>query len=203
MIIPLSLGVLTRIIASFGAPAVAAYGVATRIEFFSLAVLSALSAVIGPFVGQNWGAGQFARVKQGVRLSKRFCLLWGLGLCLLLQLGARPIAALFNADAEVVRGVVLYLRIVPWAMGMEGILLVMVNVMSVLEKPFHGALLIFTQMFVLCLPAAYLGSQWWGLGGVFAAVGAAYALGGSVCHLLTPWIIGHGQVGAQVRSGRS
>lgn len=184
MIIPLSVGVLTRIAASFGAATVAAYGVATRIEFFALAVLAALSSVIGPFVGQNWGAGLFRRARTGVHMSERFCLLWGVGLCLLLQAAARPLAAVFNPDPEVVSGIVLYLRIVPWMFGFQGILLVLTNVLNVLERPLQAATMIFAQMFLFCIPLAYLGASLWGLPGVFSAIAAAYGLGGAAVHFL-------------------
>jgi putative MATE family efflux protein len=184
MIFPLTVGVLTRIVASYGSSAVAAYGVATRIEFFALAVLAALSSVIGPFVGQNWGAREFRRARTGVRLSERFCLFWGIGLCLLLQAAARPLAAVFNPDPEVIHGIVLYLRIVPWMFGFQGILLVLANVLNVLERPLQAAAMIFAQMFVFCIPLAYLGSSLWGVWGVFAAVAVAYGLGGVAAHLL-------------------
>ncbi len=74
MIIPLGQGFVTRMVATYGAAAVAGYGVATRIEFFSLAAMNALSSVIPAFVGQNLGAGKLDRVRQGFRESRRFAL---------------------------------------------------------------------------------------------------------------------------------
>jgi Na+-driven multidrug efflux pump len=190
MIVPVTLGVLTRISASFGPATVAAYGVATRIEFFALAVLAALSSVIGPFVGQNWGARQYLRARSGVRLSERFCLVWGIGLCLLLQAAARPIATVFNPDPDIVHGIVLYLRIVPWMFGFQGILLVLSNVLNVLERPLQAAAVIFAQMFLFCVPLAFLGAHLWGVGGVFSAIAAAYALGGAAAHVLVRKALG-------------
>ena len=58
MVIPLAIGVITRIVASYGHEAVAGYGVSSRIEFFALTVIMALRSVIAPFVGQNWGASR-------------------------------------------------------------------------------------------------------------------------------------------------
>ncbi|MCK4447261.1 MAG: MATE family efflux transporter, partial [Candidatus Marinimicrobia bacterium] len=62
MIIPIGIGVITRLIASYGAEPVAAFGVSSRIEFFAVSVIAALSAVLAPFVGQNWGASKYDRV---------------------------------------------------------------------------------------------------------------------------------------------
>ena len=61
MINPISIGVITSLLASFGAEAVAAFGVASRIESFALIAVWALSFSIAPFVGQNWGAKKYAR----------------------------------------------------------------------------------------------------------------------------------------------
>ena len=66
---PISIGVIISFLATFGAVSVAAFGVASRIESFVLIALSALSASIGPFVGQNWGAKKYTRVRQALKLS--------------------------------------------------------------------------------------------------------------------------------------
>ena len=58
MLIPLSLGVITGMVAVYGPAAVAAFGVASRIETFGLAIVQALATTLTPFVGQNWGAGE-------------------------------------------------------------------------------------------------------------------------------------------------
>ncbi|NEO38475.1 MAG: hypothetical protein F6J90_19905 [Moorea sp. SIOASIH] len=72
---PISIGVITGLLASYGTIAVAGFGIASRVESFSQIVLIALSASIGPFVGQNWGAKKYLRVHQALRLSFLFCLL--------------------------------------------------------------------------------------------------------------------------------
>ncbi|MDD3627380.1 MAG: MATE family efflux transporter, partial [bacterium] len=46
MIIPISTGIITGLIATYGTPAVAAYGVASRIEFFAFAIFRSISVVI-------------------------------------------------------------------------------------------------------------------------------------------------------------
>ncbi len=183
IIIPVSMGVLTRIVSAFGPSAVAAYGVASRIEFFSLSVLIALSSVIGPFVGQNWGGGKIERARLGVKLSERFCLFWGAGTSILFLILAHTVAKLFNSDPAVTQGIVLYLRIVPWMFGLQGVLLVLTNVLHVLGKPLLAASIFLIQMFGLCIPLAYLGSRHLGLSGVYAAIALAYALGGVLAHL--------------------
>lgn len=189
IIIPLVIGFITRIVSAYGAPAVAAYGVSSRIEYLALAVVWGLASVLVPFVGQNWGAGRFERVKRGVRLSGRFSLAWGFGVFILLAVAAHPIASVFNKNPDVISGIVLYLRIVSLAFGLQGVLILSTSVLNVLNKPLHAAGMILFQMVALYVPLAYLGSALFGLTGVFGALALVYALGGTAAHLLLKHVI--------------
>ncbi len=184
MIVPIGIGIITRIVSAYGAEAVAAYGVASRVEFFALMVLMSLGAVFAPFTGQNWGAGRLNRVRLGMRLSERFSLIYGLGAFVLLAAAAHPVAGFFTRNPDVIAGIKLYLRIVPLAYGLQGILVVAGAALNALNKPLHAASLVFAQMIVVFVPLAYLGSRLFGLAGVFIALGLVYALGGIAGHFL-------------------
>lgn len=190
IIMPLSMGVITRLIASYGAAAVAAFGVATRIEFFAMTVLVALSAIIGPFVGQNWGAGRYERVTLGVRQSNRFSIVWGGAMFLLLALLAKSLAPIFNDNPDVISATIRYLMIVPIGFGFQGILLISTNTLNVLQKPFHAAALTAAEMFVFYIPMAYIGSYLFGLKGIFIGIALAYCLGGISSNLVLRKIMG-------------
>jgi len=190
VIIPIAIGAVTRIVSSYGEKAVAGYGVASRIEFFALAVVFALSSVIGPFVGQNLGAGLHERVNRGIRLSNRFVIFWGLGMLALLALPARWIASLFNDDPTVVETAALYLRIVPVGYALQGVFIVSTSTMNVLKKPLHAAGMTVLEMFVLMIPLAFLGSSLLGLRGVFGAMPIAYIVTGiTSCMLLGRFLV--------------
>jgi len=61
LITPISIGIITKILAGFGKEAVAAFGVASRIEMFALMVIMALGSVLIIFVGQNLSKQKFQR----------------------------------------------------------------------------------------------------------------------------------------------
>lgn len=185
MILPISVGIMTRIISVYGTKAVAGFGVASRIEFFGLAVIRALSSIFGPFIGQNIGAKRYERVKRGMQLAERFSLIWGFGIFLLLFFFARPIAMIFNKDPQVVETIVKYLSIVPLSYGLQGVLLLGNTTLNVLQKPFHAAGLVAIQMFVLYIPLAYLGSYLLQVPGAFIGVAIAYAVAGVGAHFIT------------------
>ena len=185
MILPLSVGVMTRIISVYGPKAVAGFGVASRIEFFALAVIRALSSVFGPFIGQNLGAKLFGRVKRGLQLAEIFSLLWGFGTFIILFIFARSIAGIFNKDPLVVETIVKYLSIVPLGYGLQGVLLLCNVSLNVLQKPFHAAGLVTVQMFVLYIPLAYVGSQILQIQGAFIGITIAYCVSGIIAHFFT------------------
>ncbi|MDP8315543.1 MAG: MATE family efflux transporter, partial [Candidatus Celaenobacter antarcticus] len=185
MILPVSVGVMTRIISVYGPKAVAGFGVASRIEFFALAVIRALSSVFGPFIGQNLGAKLFDRVIRGFRLAELFSLVWGFGIFIILFIFARPIAGIFNKDPLVVETIIKYLSIVPLGYGLQGVLLLCNVSLNVLQKPFHAAGLVTVQMFVLYIPLAYFGSQILQIQGAFIGITIAYCISGIIAHFFT------------------
>jgi len=178
MVVPLAMGVITSLVATYGTKTVAAFGVATRIEFFSMTAIRALSSVLAPFVGQNIGARKFDRVKLAVRLSNRFSSIFGVVIFVLLAIFAKPIASIFNANPEVISTIALYLWVVPIGYGLHGILMLSTSVLNVLNKPIHAAVLMIVQMFVLYVPLAYVGSHLFDLTGLFSGLAISFLISG-------------------------
>lgn len=61
---PIGSAIVTREMAQFGSDAVAAMAVIGRLSLVAFAGVYALSAAIGPIIGQNYGAGDLQRVKR-------------------------------------------------------------------------------------------------------------------------------------------
>ena len=183
VILPTGIGVITRLVASYGDEAVGAFGVAARIDTFTLAVFMALSSVLGPFVGQNWGAGHLGRVREGVAKSQRFAMAWGALSLVVLAVVARPLARLFADDPVVVDTIVLYLHIVPVGYGLHGVLMLSNASLNVLNRPLYAALLTLVEMFALYIPLAHIGSNLWALEGLFSAAAIAPVMAGALAWL--------------------
>jgi len=174
IITPLAAGFITRIVATYGSDAVAGFGIATRMDSFALIVIMALASVVGPFIGQNWGAGKFDRIKSGTKFSYRFSLIWGLIMFIVFAFLGGTVGSIFSDDPEVISVTGLYLSIVPIGYGLYGIVAISTSAMSVLKKPIHAAILTLTQAFILYIPMAYVGSLLVGLWGVFLALPVSY-----------------------------
>ncbi|MEL6927944.1 MAG: MATE family efflux transporter [Cyanobacteria bacterium J06600_6] len=169
MITPISIGIITSLLAVHGSVAVAGFGVASRIESFAMIVLMALASTIGPFVGQNWGAEEYGRVAKALQQSYLFCLAWGVLMAVLLIPGTSLIVPLFNNNQEVIAIASTYLWLVPISYGMAGIIQVANSAFNALGRPMPAVIITVLRMFLLYIPLAYLGSRWLGTTGIFIA----------------------------------
>ncbi|MFG6100208.1 MATE family efflux transporter [Leptothoe sp. ISB3NOV94-8A] len=169
LISPLSVGVITGLIARYGAEAVAGFGLASRIEAVALIVPLAISASIGPFVGQNWGAQRYDRVKQALQLSFYFCLGWGVIISILLAMSSSQVIAWFDGNPDVISSANIYLTLVPISYGALGIVLTASSASNALGKPAPAMGMSLSRLLLFYIPLAYLGSQLFGIAGIFGA----------------------------------
>ena len=169
LVLPVGAGIITRLVSGYGDDAVAAFGVANRIDLFAVTPIMALGAVLGPFVGQNWGAGNATRVREGISVSLRFAAIWGAVVMVALSFLARPVAGLFNDDPRVVEFLALYLQLVPLSYGLRAMVNLAKTAMNALNRPLPGSAITLVYMFVFLVPLSWLGSTFFGLAGLFAA----------------------------------
>lgn len=176
---PLAVGVVTAIVASYGPTAVAGFGVATRIEALALIPILALTAGLGPLIGQNWGAGEQQRVAEALRVSAKFCLLWGVCVAGILALAAPFIVPLFDNQPETIAAACAYLWIVPISFTAYGVLICVNSALNAAGRPLIATTLMTTRTFGLYVPMAWIASQWFSLEMVFASAAlASFMTGG-------------------------
>jgi putative MATE family efflux protein len=180
MINPLCLAIITAILARYGTETVAAFGVAGRIEALAAIPMLALSASIGPITGQNHGAGLPHRIRTALIDSFLFCVLWGLGMALLLWWSAGWFAAFFSDDPAVIADIVSYLHIVPLTLGGYGIVIVAAAAYNALGLGYRAMGFYLLRSAVLYVPLAWLASLWFDSSAVFIALAAANLLSGAL-----------------------
>ena len=178
LITPISTGIVTSIVATYGVAAVAGFGVASRLEMFVFMFVMSMGAALVPFVGQNWGAGKKERVSAAVRVAIVYAITWGLIAWLIMLAFGSQIAGLFNDNPLVVDVVTGYLAIVFPSLTLMGAMLVVMQTFNALHRPVRSMLLSVLRMFVLYVPLAYAGSALLGLTGVWWAAFAANLIAG-------------------------
>lgn len=196
LLLPLAAGALTRLVASRGTEALAAYGVGSRVEALAMIGLSALGVSLTPFAGQNFGADRTDRVRIGLRFSTRLGLGYGVGAAILLALFAVPVARLFNDHPEVIANATLYFYLLPWSYGPMGMVFVANAIFNGAGKPLRSAFLIFLRLFVLTLPLAYFGAYLVpGVRGIFLGIALGNLVAGIVAVFLTRHFVGRVEEG--------
>jgi putative MATE family efflux protein len=103
--------IIAGFVAGFGSGAIAAQRVGTQIESLSWLVGGGYAAAFRAFVGQNYGALKFDRLKTGYWLSATAMTVWGLGVGFVMSFAGGPIFRLFIREPEIVAIGVNYMRI--------------------------------------------------------------------------------------------
>ncbi len=182
MIIPVSMGIITRFVSGYGPEAVAALGVSLRIESVSLAVIMALGSVVTPFVGQNWGGKKIKRLKLAVKYSQKFGMIWGIILAALFFLLGGIAGGFFSDNPIVVKTIRSYLTIVSLSYGFQAVLMLSSSVLNALNRPIPASILSVLRMAVLYIPLAYIGSLLFAVPGIFWAAAISNIIAGVISY---------------------
>ncbi len=167
MLTPIAGGVMTAVVATYGAEAVAAWGVGHRLESIASIIILSLSMTLPPFISQNVGADKFNRVEHAYKMTLKFIMLWQLCVYFLLWAVSDIIADVFAKEAEVASLIQLFLAIVPIGYGLQGVIILTNSSLNAMHKPMTALVLSVIRLFVLFVPISYLGSTLYGLKGLF------------------------------------
>ncbi len=177
---------LVRVVASFGAEAVAGYTIAIRIFLFTLLPAWGLANAASTLVGQNLGAGRPARAERSVWIAGTVTMLLLAAVSVAYVVSAERLVRLFTSEAAVV------------AVGAEGLRIMALGYAiyawsMTFPQAFNGAGDTLTPTWInlgcywaLQLPLAWAlaGPLGWGESGVFWAVVAAETAAAAVGALL-------------------
>lgn len=181
---PISAMLATALVAGFGSAAVAAWGLGTRLEFFSIVVVLALTMSMPPMVGRMLGAGELEKVRRLVRLAVRFIVLWQLAIGLIWLVASGFVAELFSRDGHVQEIMVSYLLRVPLSYSGLGVCILMVSINNALGMPMRALLISTLRLFACYLPMLWLGAQLAGLPGLMTGALVGNLAAGGMAYLL-------------------
>jgi putative MATE family efflux protein len=170
--VALGIFVITYFLSHFGQEAVAAYGVATRIEQLVLLPTIGLNTAALTLAAQNGGAGLYTRVRQTVHKALAYGGLVMAGGSVLLYFGASPLMGLFTDDVAVVATGAHYLRIAAFIQYAYVILFINTSVLQGLKRPAFALWIGLYRQLVAPLAFFWLATRVWdfGLDGIWAGV---------------------------------
>jgi len=177
---PIAVALLVTLVASFGKEAVAAYGVVSRIRSVAVIIVLALSSALPVFVGQNWGAKEFGRVKESIRLSQHFVVYSQIVIAIGLYLCAEPIARVFSEEQQVIDLIKLLLYILPISFIGIGWSILASSAFNAINMPLKSMILNTIRFMGLYFPLAWVGSKLYGLNGLFIGMAVANVIGGII-----------------------
>ena len=169
LIAPVSIAITTLLVARYNPESVAGFGVASRVESLFLVVIMGISSIMGPFVGQNWGAGNRARVGLAISISLRFTTIWGLSTAILLWFFAVPIAGLFSKDEQVIQSAAIYLQILPITYLFLSTIMITSSTANAIGNPLPSLIMSFLRLIALYIPLALALAYFFQLLGIYLA----------------------------------
>lgn len=153
---PITTGIITAILATYGEEVVAAYGASTRIESFACIPMFALSAAIGPVAGQNWGADKNERVYEAQKKSYIACFIWSSFTFFVFLFLSGWVAEQFSSDALVQPYIKNYLLIISVTFWGYGFCIVAAGCFNAIGRPYTALVYYSLRCFVMCVPFCFV-----------------------------------------------
>ena len=164
---PISSAVITKLVAGYGTAAVAAMGVASRIEMFAFMIPMTVGIPLIPFIAQNYGARRMDRIRKARKGTMTFAVLYGIFIGLLLIIFAKPMARVFSTETAVIDVLCSYIYITCMGYGMLEVHRYAGFTMIGTQKPFQASALNIIRVMVLLIPLSIAGSVLFKLKGIF------------------------------------
>ena len=169
LVMPASMLIITRLLANHGHEVVAGYNVASRVETMAHMILWSCSSSVEPFVGQNWGARQFDRVKRALFLAHSFCLAWGALTFVVMILFGSYLVSLIDNNPIVVETATMFFLCVPLSIGFMGMMQVANSSFNARGLPMPALVISLLRSLIVFVPLALIGDRLWGYTGIFVA----------------------------------
>ena len=136
MFVMMSAGfVVQYFLKTFGTEAVAAYGVALRVEQLFLLPVFGLTGALLPIAAQNYGAGEHERVRAALFTCWKFGWIFMAVACPILFFASPLLMRTFTDDPEVIRIGVSYLRVDGFILPIYMMLFAINSLLQALKRP--------------------------------------------------------------------
>lgn len=174
---PATLMFITYILGKEGGAAVAAFGVAGRIETLMLIGVMGVSTAATPFIAQNLGAKKHLRIDEAIVFGGKASVYLGIFLFFFLIALAGPIAGMFSEDPLIISYTQKYFYLVAISYVFYSLYLISSSIFNGLQLAVNSLKIILVKSFLFTLPLVLIGS-FWGVEGIFAGLSVSNVLGG-------------------------
>lgn len=175
--------ILARIIASFGADAIAAQKIGLQIESVSFMVIGGLNGAISGFTGQNFGAKKFKRVNDGYKTALLLGGIYSLLISSLFIFIPNQLVGIFVKDQSTIEIGVSYLRVLGMVQIFSSCEMISNGVFSGLGLPKIPSIISITFT-IMRIPMALILVEFFGINGVWFSIALSNIMKGSIAFLI-------------------
>ena len=175
---------VTKALAGYGDAAMAAWSVGGRVNPVAFGAIFAMTAAIGPIIGQNYGAENYERVRQTVTEAVKANIAFTVVAWAALALSPKFIIRAFGLTGESVDLIYLVCWWLAPLFMFLGFLFISNAVFNTLRHPHYATAMNWARATLGTVPFVMLGGHWYGAKGVFTAS----MLGGVIFGLLALWM---------------
>jgi putative MATE family efflux protein len=176
---PLAAMLATGIVARISEDSVAAWGLASRMESFSIVLVLGLTMALPPWLGKCYGAGNWDEIRRLMSIAARGVVVWQLTLGLTLAAVSGPLAELLVDDPAVQKNLAILLLCLPPSYALLGVCMLVVSASNALGWPVRAMLISFMRLFIWYLPLLWIGKEMGGFAGLAVGAGVGNLLAGA------------------------
>lgn len=165
---PVSNAYVTAAVSPFGDSAVAGWAIIGRIMPVAFGAVYALSGSVGPVLGQNFGAGLPARMRDTLTLSLMIAAAFTGFAWIVLALCAWPLVSIFAVSGDAANLIVLFCRWLAPLFVFLGALFVANAVLNTLGYAHYSTALNWGRATLGTIPFVWVGQHFWGAEGAVA-----------------------------------
>lgn len=176
-VIALSQILIIGIVALFGSEALTAYSAASRVESIALLLVLNFSSALSSFVGQNYGAGLFLRVKKSLTSSLKIVGIISVITMIVFCVFGKQIIGLFSQTPEVISIGYDYLLIM-------GVFWIVLSAMNIYQSFFRGLgdtfipmLISILSLWLIRIPLSYYLSFDFSTNGIWIGAPVSWIIG--------------------------
>ena len=163
---PLANAYVMASLAVFGSGYVAGYAVIGRLIPVCFAFVFSLSGSVGPILGQNFGAGSWARIQRALSDAHLINIGFCVAMSILLLIGQNIIINLFKFDGQAADLIILFCNFIAISFIFNGMLFVSNAALNNLGSPRISSALNVGKASIGTVPFVLVGAHFWQAGGV-------------------------------------
>jgi putative MATE family efflux protein len=158
---------MNKVISSYGSVAIAAVGLVIRVSDFAYMPMIGVSRGLLPIIGFCFGASDYQRLWQAVKLAIGGISLLLLGITILVEIFAPQIIGIFSKEPALLSIATIAMRISMISMVLIGLSNLITTAFQGLSQGTTALVLSLIRQFVVFLPLLYLCRWLWDLNGVW------------------------------------